>query len=137
MYDKLLVAIDESEPAERALEQARGLAVLSKGSVQVLHVREHMVARGADWYLTDEDEAERLVDRAVAQLRAAGIDASGIVTHALHGQVADAIWDQAESAKADLVVLGSHGRTAVGGLILGSVAYRVIHLARGPVLVAR
>jgi nucleotide-binding universal stress UspA family protein len=137
MYDKLLVAIDESEPAGRALEQAGGLAALSKGSVQVMHVREHMVARGADWYLTDEEEAKALVDGAVDRLRGQGIEASGVVTHALHGQVADAIWDQAESQGADLVVLGSHGRTAVGGLILGSVAYRVIHLARGPVLVAR
>lgn len=137
MYDKLLVAIDESEPAGRALEQARGLAALSKGSVHVLHVREHWVTRGADWYVTDEDEAESLVNPAVAQLRDAGIDASGVVAHALQGQVADAVWDAAESVGADLVVLGSHGRTAVGGLILGSVAYRVIHLARGPVLVVR
>jgi len=59
------------------------------------------------------------------------------VLHGTQGRVADTIWDQAETWGADVVVLGSHGRTALGGILLGSVANRVIHLARGPVLVVR
>lgn len=137
MYDKLLVAIDESEPSQQALGQASGLAALSKGSVQVLHVREHAVVRGGAWYAMDEQDAQALVDRAVDQLREHGIEASGVVTHAAQGRVAEAILDQADSFGADLVILGSHGRTALGGILLGNVAYRVIHLAQRPVLVAR
>jgi nucleotide-binding universal stress UspA family protein len=137
MYEKVLVAIDESEHAGRTVEQALALATLSKGSVQVLHVREHLVTRGADWYVTDEADAKALVDRVVARLRAHGVEASGVVTQAPQGRVADAIWDQAEVFGADLVIVGSHGRSALGGVLLGSVAYRVIHLAKAPVLVTR
>ena len=137
MYDKVLVAIDESEPATHALEDAAGLAALSKGSVQVVHVREHVTARGASWYVTDEEDARALVDGAVTRVRDRGVDASGVVLHGTQGRVADTIWDQAETWGADVVVLGSHGRTALGGILLGSVANRVIHLARGPVLVVR
>lgn len=137
MYGKLLVAIDESEPSARAVEQTGALAALSKGSVQVLHVREHVVARGVDWYLSEEEEAQQLVDRAVARLRDQTADVSGMVTHAIQGRTAETICDHADAMGADLIILGSHGRTAVGGILLGSVANRVIHLARGPVLLAR
>ena len=137
MYDKLLVAVDESEHANRTLDQACALAGLSKGTVQVVHVREHVVRRGASWYLTDEQDAVGLVDRAVARLRHHGVEASGVVLTAPQGRVAGAIWDQAEAFGADLVVIGSHGRSAVGDILLGSVANRAIHLARAPVLVVR
>lgn len=137
MYDKLLVAIDDSEPASRALEQAGDLATLSKGSVQVVHVREHMVVRGADWYVTEQEDAQALVDRAAAHLRDRGVAASGVVLHGAQGHMAGVICDQAETSGADLIVLGSHGRTDLGGILLGSVAHRVIHLARKPVLVVR
>ncbi len=137
MYDKLLVAIDDSEPASHALEQAGDLATLSKGSVEVVHVREHIIVRGADWYVTEEDDARELVDRAAARLRDRGVAASGVVLHGAQGHMADVICDQAETSGADLVVVGSHGRTDLGGILLGNVAHRVIHLARGPVLVVR
>ncbi len=139
MYDKVLVAIDDGEPSSRALEQAGGIAVLSKGSVQVLNVREHVIGRraGAEFYLSEEEDAKTLVDHGVAQLRDRGVEASGVVVGAPQGRAAEAIWEQAEAMGADLVVLGSHGRTAIGSIFLGSVAYHVIHLARGPVLVVR
>ncbi len=102
-----------------------------------MHVREHVAARGTSWYVTEEKDAQDLVDDAVDGLRKQGIEASGAVTHATQGRVAETIWDQAEGFGADLVILRSHGRSALGGVLLGSVAYRVIHHARGPVLVAR
>lgn len=137
MYEKLLVAVDGSEQATRALERATELARLAHSTVHIAHVREHVVVRGAHWYVEEEDEAKELTDRAVATVRKSGVEASGVVLHALQGRAADAICDAAEQAGADVIVMGSHGRTDLGGLLLGSVAHRVIHLAKHPVLVTR
>jgi nucleotide-binding universal stress UspA family protein len=117
MYDKVLVAIDDSEPAGRALEEAGGIAALSKGSVQVLHVRERVVGRraGAEWYLSNQEDAQALVDSATARLRDHGVAASGVVLDAPQGRVAQAIWDQTDAFGADLVVVGSQaGRRSAG-----------------------
>ena len=63
MYDKMLVAIDHSEISDRALAAARDLALLSKGEVWVLHLREREIATKTGVVLTDEtaDEASAAV----------------------------------------------------------------------------
>ena len=67
MYDKILVAVDHSEPSDRALLAARDLALLSKGEVWVLHLREREIATKTGVVLTDEtaDEASAAVEAAV------------------------------------------------------------------------
>jgi nucleotide-binding universal stress UspA family protein len=92
---------------------------------------------GAEWYLSNQEDAQALVDSAAARLHDHGVAASGVVMDAPQGRVAEAIWDQADAFGADLVVVGSHGRSAIGGILLGSVAYHAIHLAHAPVLVVR
>jgi nucleotide-binding universal stress UspA family protein len=133
----LLVAVDGSEQSARALERAAGLAGLAHSSVRVVHVREHIVVRGASWYLEEEEDAQALVEHALESLRKGGVEASGAVLHALQGKAAAVICDAANDADADLIVMGSRGRGDLGGFLLGSVAHRVIHLSRQPVLVTR
>ena len=81
MYDKILVAVDHSEPSDRALLAARDLALLSKGEVWVLHLREREIATKTGVVLTDEtaDEASAAVEAAVDKLTAAGVKAHGDV----------------------------------------------------------
>ena len=70
MYDKILVAVDHSEISDRAVLAARDLAVLSKGEVWVLHLREREVAVKTGMAMTTEsaDEANAAVSAAVEVL---------------------------------------------------------------------
>jgi len=139
MYDKILVAVDHSEPSDRAVLAARDLALLSKGEVWVLHLREREIATKTGVVLTDEtaDEARAAVEAAVDKLTAAGVKAHGDVGHTIFGYAARSIVDDAIEHDVDVIVMGSRGRGDLAGLLLGSTAHKVIHLADRPVLIVR
>ena len=139
MYDKILVAVDHSAPSERALAAARELALLSNGEVWVVHLRERE-AMGKTGLLTStesSDEATDAVTTAVAGLTEAGIKAHAVVRDTVFGYAAREIVSDAAGAGADVIVMGSRGRGDLAGLVLGSTAHKVIHLADRPVLVVR
>ena len=139
MYDKILVAVDHSEVSDRALDAARDLALLSRGEVWVLHLREREVAVKTGVSLSDEsmDEANAAVAASVDKLTAAGVKAYGDVGTTLFGYAARSIIDDAKEHDVDVIVMGSRGRGDLAGLILGSTAHKVIHLADRPVLIVR
>jgi nucleotide-binding universal stress UspA family protein len=139
MFDKILVAVDHSEISDRALDAAGDLALLSKGEVWVLHLREREVAVKTSVSLSDEsmDEASAAVAAAVDKLTAAGVKAHGDVGTTLFGYAARNIIDDAKEHDVDVIVMGSRGRGDLAGLILGSTAHKVIHLADRPVLIVR
>jgi nucleotide-binding universal stress UspA family protein len=139
MFDKILVAVDHSEISDRALDAARDLALLSEGEVWVLHMREREVAVKTGVSLSDEsmDEARAAVAAAVDKLTAAGVKAYGDVGTTLFGYAARNIVDDAKEHDVDVIVMGSRGRGDLAGLILGSTAHKVIHLADRPVLIVR
>ena len=139
MFDKILVAVDHSEVSDRALDSARDLALLSKGEVWVLHLREREVAVKTGVGLSNEsmDEASAAVAAAVDKLTAAGVKAHGDVGTTLFGYAARNIIDDAKEHDVDVIVMGSRGRGDLAGLILGSTAHKVIHLADRPILIVR
>ena len=139
MYDKILVAVDHSEPSDRALLAARDLALLSKGEVWVLHLREREIATKTGVVLTDEtaDEASAAVEAAVDKLTVAGVKAHGDVGHTIFGYAARSIVDDAIDRDVDVIVMGSRGRGDLAGLVLGSTAHKVIHLTDRQVLIVR
>ena len=139
MFDKILVAVDHSEISDRALDAARDLALLSEGEVWVLHMREREVAVTTGVSLSAEsmDEARAAVAAAVDKLTAAGVKAYGDVGTTLFGYAARNIVDDAKEHDVDVIVMGSRGRGDLAGLILGSTAHKVIHLADRPVLIVR
>jgi nucleotide-binding universal stress UspA family protein len=139
MYDKILVAVDHSEISDRAVLAARDLAVLSKGEVWVLHLREREVAVKTGVAMTAEsaDEANAAVSAAVEVLTQAGVKAHGDIRTTLFGYAAREIVDDAIEHDADLIVMGSRGRSDLVGFILGSTAHKVIHLTDRPVLIVR
>lgn len=139
MYEKILVAVDHSEVSARALDAACGLASLSHGEVWVLHLRERE-AMGKTGLLTSaesSDEATAEVSAAVEQLTNAGIKAHAVVRDTVFGYAAREIVSDAAGLGADVIVMGSRGRGDLAGLVLGSTAHKVIHLADRPVLVVR
>ena len=139
MYDKILVAVDHSEISGRAVLAARDLALLSKGEVWVLHLREREIAAKTAMVVADEtaDEAKASVAAIADKLTAAGVKAHGEVRNTLFGYAAREIVDDAIQHGVDVIVMGSRGRGDLAGLVLGSTAHKVIHLADRPVLVVR
>ena len=139
MYDKILVAVDHSARSDRALLAARDLALLSKGEVWVLHLREREIAVKTGLAMTDETEsdANAAVADAVDKLTEAGVKAHGDVRTTLFGYAAREIVDDAIEHDADVIVMGSRGRSDLAGFILGSTAHKVIHLADRPVLIVK
>jgi len=139
MYDKILVAVDHSEISDRAVLAARDLALLSKGEVWVLHLREREIAVKTGLAMTDETEsdANAKVSAVVEKLAEDGVKAHGEVRTTLYGYAARDIVDDAIEHDADVIVMGSRGRSDLAGFILGSTAHKVIHLTDRPVLIVR
>jgi nucleotide-binding universal stress UspA family protein len=138
MYEKLLVAVDHSHATEHVLNAARDLALLSKGEVWVLHLREREVMPRAGLMETEtSDEAKAEVEAAVEELTKAGIKAHGVVRSTIYGYAAREIVEDAKSLDVGVIIMGSRGRGDLAGLVLGSTAHKVIHLTDRPVLVVR
>jgi len=139
MYEKILVAVDHSEVTPRVIEAARGLAALSHGEVWVIHLRERE-PMGKTGLLTSSESAEAAgadVTSTVETLTKAGITAHGVVRDTLYGHAAREIVSEAQERGADVIVMGSRGRGDLAGLVLGSTAHKVIHLADRQVMVVR
>jgi nucleotide-binding universal stress UspA family protein len=138
MYDRLLVAVDHSEVSGRVLAAARDLATLSKGKVWVLHLREREIIAQMGQVPSETDQhAHQAVTDGVADLKKAGVDAEGEVRETVFGHAAREIVADAKEHNADVIIMGSRGRSDFAGALLGSTAHKVIHLSDKPVLVIR
>jgi nucleotide-binding universal stress UspA family protein len=137
MLEKLLLAVDHSEHSRKAVPAAVELARAGGGTVHVLHVREVYYPVPPRVVGDTPEEAQRLVDDVVAELQRAGVKAEGLVQPSTGGSPAGGILEHAREIDAGLIVIGSHGRTSLGGLLLGGVAHKVLHLSSCPVLVVR
>jgi nucleotide-binding universal stress UspA family protein len=83
------------------------------------------------------DEATEAVDGAVKELTGLGVEAHGEVRNTTFGHAAREIMEDAKEHDVNVIVMGSRGRSELAGLVLGSTAHKVIHLADRPVLVVR
>jgi nucleotide-binding universal stress UspA family protein len=135
MFKTVVWATDGSESADRALPYAKQLVNGNDGKLVVVHSKELLLGRaGGHPVQVDEDEVEAKIQRQVDQLRAEGVDASFTLTSGPQSHAAHMIHDAAENAEADLIVVGTRGHTAIGGLLVGGVTQRLLHLASCPVL---
>lgn len=140
---KLLIAVDGSPHARRAIETAGRLAQEMPSLQAVLiHVRETTAyasevspfhAESLESMLRQQQQT--LLDASVAQARLVGLGA--VTAEPALGLPAQEIVRAATDVRADLIVMGTRGMNALGGLLLGSVAQRVVHLAAVPVLLAK
>jgi nucleotide-binding universal stress UspA family protein len=78
---------------------------------------------------------DQLLATALTHARASGLQQ--VVTLGVEGLPATEIVRVAGDRAVDQIVMGTHGRNALGGLLLGSVAQRVVHLAKVPVLLVK
>jgi len=137
MYDRLLVAVDQSEVSPRVIAAAKELASLSQGQVWVLHLREREFGRLGLTPIESDEEAQEPVKAGVDALTQAGIDAHGEVRETVFGHAAREIVKDAQEHDADVIIMGSRGRSELTEAMLGSTAHKVIHLTDRPVMVVR
>jgi nucleotide-binding universal stress UspA family protein len=139
---RIVVPVDFSAHADRAIEYAVTLGKQFGACVELFHVVEDPFASGgwgSEVYLSDLDGLrERALEEARTRLEARRtmIPAGGLplVATVRMGHVAQTIVEYAKDAGADLIVMGTHGRTGLAHFIIGSVAERVVRLAPCPVL---
>jgi nucleotide-binding universal stress UspA family protein len=119
-----------------AAEMTRDLSRDSGDHVIVLHVHEFATGRfGRIRVDCGDGEGESVVEKVVAELKAAGVSAEGEIRETNFGHIAAAILHAAHDHDARMVVLGSSSRTDLPRLLLGSVASRLLHMATLPVLI--
>ena len=139
---RLLVALDGSEVSSRALEYAIGLR--DKLSVplalELVNVQPPMTAAVARFVSREvideyhEEQGEEVLAPARAQVEAAGVTFNCGV---LVGRDAEALLEHAENHACDGIVMGTRGLGSVTGLLMGSVASKVVHGALVPVTLVR
>lgn len=149
MIEKILVPTDGSETARKAAKYAYGLAALSGGSVTLLSVinrhafigKPTIPASQTPTHIVEslEDFLRQAAEQEMREIEKLG-DQKGIKTKFVirYGHPVEEIIKEAEKEKADLIVIGSHGKSALSAALLGSVAYGVIHTdTKVPVLIVR
>jgi nucleotide-binding universal stress UspA family protein len=139
VFERILLAVDESDYSRRAVPAAVDIAKKSGGEIVVFHVREHATYSGVPggWELESKEKAHGLVEGLKREIEAAGVPVKAEVRRRLAGRVPQAILDAADEHEADLVVMGSRGVSDLRGLLLGSVTHKVLQLSDRAVLVAR
>ena len=141
---RILVPTDFSATADAALDYAHLVAERFGASIQLLHILDDpFVSEGltAEAYISEapllrsamlSDARSRLAHRSAPREQGIRVD-----SEVLFGHGAKTIADYASQRGVDLIVMGTHGRTGVAHLVLGSVAERLVRIAPCPVLTVR
>lgn len=141
MSKNILLAVDTAshDPGRHvaaAAEMTRDLSRDTGDHVIVLHVHEFATGRfGRIQVDCGDGEGEGVVEKIVADLKAAGVSAEGEIREANMGHIAAAILHAAQDRDARLMVLGSRSHTDLPRIPLGRVASRLLHMATRPVLI--
>lgn len=134
---RILCPVDFSEPSETALDYAIDLAKKFGADVQLVHVYQLPVYALPDGAMMAGPEFTTKVttelSRALTEL-AEGKSGVKLETHLVEGIPYKEVVRLSEELKADLVVMGTHGRTGLKHLLLGSVAERVVRSSKVPVI---
>jgi nucleotide-binding universal stress UspA family protein len=131
-YEKIFCPVDFSEVSRQALLDAAELARREEASLTVLHVRDDPTGTGRP---LESETAEEFAALEALRGEAEWIRGDRVGAVVLSGPVASSIAQFASDTGADLIVMGSHGRTGIQRWSLGSVAEAVLRQAPCPVLV--
>lgn len=142
MFSRILVALDGSAHAQRALKEAIDLAEAGHGSLTLMT----SVPEPSTWVLggiytapVDLDELRGQIEadydnilKAAAKIVPDGVPCTRVL---VHGHAGPAIVERLKTGQHDLVVMGSRGRGEIGSLLLGSVSHHVVQASPVPVLI--
>jgi nucleotide-binding universal stress UspA family protein len=146
MYQRILVPIDGSPTSQRALEEALGLArQRSQGpELELLYVIEIILYPDSEIYFnyaelrkTMRTSGEKILAQAEKMVRQAGVSVQTRLLESDGERIASVIVEEGRRWPADLIVIGTHGRSGFSRILFGSVAEGVVRTAHIPVLLVR
>jgi len=142
MYKKILVPLDGSELAKRALDEAEKLANCFGAEIVLFEVVPFMPIYGSPELVTplivdekQKEAAEKYLVNLSEELKKKGFKVTAVVRTGQ--QVAVEIIDFAKESGANLIVMCTHGRSGISRWVLGSVALKVLTRAETPILLIR
>ena len=138
MYQRILVALENSRSDQALLPHVEKLAMLLRSELLLVHVADGWAARHFDRLKLAESE-EMKADRAyleetAGKLRAAGLQ---VRVHLALGDPPEEILKAAETEQCDLIAMTTHGHRLIGDIIYGSTIEQVRHKSTVPLLVVR
>ncbi|MFP5212747.1 MAG: universal stress protein, partial [Acidobacteriota bacterium] len=145
---RVLVAVDRSEEAERALRYSCELLAGTSAWVLALHVKPNEETITPQHFLYPtmdridvieriDSDAEQVKEGAMERCDACSPGKVPCWARVVAGEPAEEILEAADMGQYDLIVLGAHGRSALAGLLLGTIHSKILHLTRHPVLLVR
>ena len=148
MFKHILVATDGSKLSDKAVDAAIGLARDLGAKLTGFHATEnypitpypeYAIVAGSltpsAWKEDEDKRARRLLEKIEAKAKKAGVDCDMSFSLALHPY--EAILQAAKKARCDLIVMASHGRRGIQGMVMGSETNKVLTHSKLPVLVVR
>lgn len=145
MYRRILVAIDDSETAARGLDEAIKLARGDAAQLCIMHVIEptalamypDAAAYADDLFGMLRDAGKALLQKAAAKAARRGVTARMALVEDRGFPIAELVVEHAVAWKADVIVLGTHGRRGFSHLLMGSDAESIVRASPIPVLLVR
>lgn len=140
---KILIPIDGSDSANRAVEQVIATASLLKDTPQIflLNVQWNIASGNVKLFINHATIDDYYREQGLAALAAARgkLDTAGLAYtyHISIGTPAEAIVQYAQEQQVDQITMGAQGQNALSALLLGSVVNKVLHLATVPVLIVK
>jgi nucleotide-binding universal stress UspA family protein len=134
---KILLPVDFSTAGQAALNMATMLARDTKATLIILHVEEPPMAYGGGelyYGLVEPDRTE--LSRMLHEIKPSD-PSIPVVYRLVTGDPATSVCQAAEEEGADFIVVGSHGRTGIGRLLMGSVAEAIVRHAKCPVVTVK
>ena len=146
-YKRILVAVDGSAASNKGLREAIRLAKAEGARLCIVHVVDEFPAFAAmdgmaaastgDLVPWLREGGKRVLARAQAVAEKQGVRSKAVLREMIGGPAADKVVREARKQRADLIVLGTHGRRGMRRLVLGSDAEQVVRTASVPVLLVR
>ena len=145
MYQRILVPVDGSHTSTLGLQEAIRIAIDQRARLRIIHVVDELVvAQNFDGYFNTGDLLEALrvtgkkaLQNALALARKHDLKAEGSLFESLGGRISEIIVKEAKKWRADLIVMGTHGRRGVTRMVLGSDAEAILRVTPVPVLLVR
>lgn len=146
LYKRIIIAVDGSVTSDLALKEAIQLAKILCSQLYIIHVVQEFPVLGVEWGIDLErfqeiikNNGQKILDNATETVKKEAILAEThlIEIHNAIDRVSEKILEATRLWKADLLVMGTHGRRGFNRLILGSVAEETIRISEIPILLIR